>query len=208
MVRINLLPPEVLEKRRFEKWYGIIFLVFLVLLVIVLVVYGYFWLSGAQKNSDLQLVQEQTQKLQEQADAFAIFEQKEADLAKRQTVATTALRGRINMGRLGEEVSLVLPDEVWLQQMVINETDGLLLTGYTPYSSSQSMDVSYKSVAKTMVRLNELDGVSDVWLTNAANAEFAGFIVAEGKTAESAPVVGFAVKGKVTPSAADSSGQQ
>ena len=207
MVRINLLPPEVLEKRRFEKWYGVVFLVFAVLLGIILLVYGYFWLGGAQKNGDLQLLQEQSSKLQEQADAFGIFEQKEADLAKRQAVATTALANRVSMGRVGEEVSLVLPDEVWLQQLSISEVDGLTVTGYTPYSSSHSMDVSYKSVAKTMVRLNELDDVSDVWLTNAANAEFTGFVPVVGTTFLPAPIVGFSVKGKVSPPVVASSGQ-
>jgi Tfp pilus assembly protein PilN len=206
MVRINLLPPEVLERRRYQKWYGYIWIVFAVLLVLVLIVFGYFWLSGAQKNGDLQLLQEQSQKLQTQAAAFGIFEQKEQDLAKRQTVATNALAGRINIGRVGEEVSLVLPAEVWLEVLAIGQTDGLSVTGCTPYSPSHSMDVSYKSVAKTLVRLNELEDVSDVWLTNASNKDFTGFQTSSGLSSLPAPVVGFVVTGKVTPLAVDSSG--
>jgi Tfp pilus assembly protein PilN len=205
MVRINLLPREVLERRRYEKWYGYALIVFAILLFVILLVYGYFWFSGAQKNGDLQLLQEQSQKLQAQADAFGIFEQKEQDLVKRQAVVTSALAGRINVGRVAEEVSLVLPDEAWLQTMGISQTDGLTLAAYTPYSSSHSMDVSYKSVAKTLVRLNELEDVSDVWLTNAANAEFSGFIPVAGQTVVPAPVVTFSVKGKVTPPAASAS---
>jgi len=208
MVRINLLPPEVLERRRYEKWYGYVFIVFAVLLVLILIVYGFFWFGGAQKIGDLQLLQEQSQKLQAQADAFGIFEQKEQDFAKRQAVASAALSGRINMGLMGEEVSLVLPDEVWLSQLTVHQTDGLVLAGYTPYSSSHSMDVSYKSVAKTLVRLNELEGVSDVWLTNAAIGKFTGFAVVEGSTEESAPIVTLSVKGKVSPPAAGASGEK
>lgn len=208
MMRINLLPPEVLERRRYEKWYGYVFIGFAILLAVVLVVYGFLWLSGAQKNADLQLLQEQTQKLQAQADAFAVFEQKQQDLVKRQTVATAALAGRVNMGRVAEEVSLVLPDEVWLQQMQIAQVEGLVLTGYTPYSSSHSMDVSYKSVAKTLVRLNELDDVSDVWLTNATNADFGGFATAAGQTAVPAPVVGFSISGKVSATPTDTTGEE
>jgi Tfp pilus assembly protein PilN len=203
MVRINLLPREVLERRRYEKWYGYVFIGFGVLLLVVLLAYAYLWFSGAQKTGDLQLLQEQSQKLQQQADAFGIFEQKEQDLVKRQAVATTALAGRIDMGRLAEEVSLVLPDETWLQQMAGSQTDGLAIVGYTPYSSSHSMDVSYKSVAKTLVRINELENVSEVWLTNAANADYSGFAPVTGQSFLPAPVVGFSIKGKVTPSAPD-----
>ena len=208
MMKINLLPREVLERRRYEKWYGYVFIAFGVLLLVILLVYGYLWFSGAQKTGDLQLLQEQSQKLQQQADAFGIFEQKEQDLVKRQAVANTALAGRINMGRLAEEVSLVLPDEQWLQQMGGSQTDGLTLVGYTPYSSSHSMDVSYKSVAKTLVRLNDLENVSDVWLTNAANAEYSGFAPVTGQTFVPAPVVGFSIKGKVTAPAPDADGEK
>lgn len=208
MVRINLLPKEVLERRRYDKWYTYVLIVFAALLALVAIAYGYYWFSGAQKNADLQLLQEQTQKLQAQADAFGIFEQKEQDLVKRQAVAVTALAGRVNLGRVAEEISLVLPDEVWLSTMGIGQIDGLTLTGYTPYSSSHSMDVSYKSVAKTLVRLNELDDVSDVWLTSAVNVDFAGFATVEGQSTLPAPTVNFTVRGKVTPTAADTSGEK
>ncbi len=58
------------------------------------------------------------------------------------------------------------------------------------------MDVSYKSVAKTLVRLNDLDNVSDVWLTNAANAEYSGFAPVTGQTFVPAPVVGLLDQGQ------------
>jgi Tfp pilus assembly protein PilN len=206
MVRINLLPKEVLERRRYEKWYSYVFIVFAALLALIVIIYGYFWLSGSQKNADLQLLHEQSQKLQSQADAFAVFEQKEQDLVARQAVAANALAGRINMGRVSEEVSLVLPDEVWLQTMGISQVDGLSVGGYTPYSASHSMDVSYKSVAKTLVRLNELKDVSDVWLTTAVNMDYTAFILATNQTALPAPVVSFTVRGKVSPTEASASG--
>ncbi|MEI8081934.1 MAG: hypothetical protein WCI74_08840 [Actinomycetes bacterium] len=208
-MRINLLPPEVLERRRYEKWYGYIFIVFAVLLVLILIVYGFFMFSGSQKNGDLQLLQEQSQKVQKQAEAFGVFQQKEADLATRQGIASTALAGCINMGRISEEVSLVLPDEVWLSSMKADATDPakvtLLLTGFTPFSSSHTMDVSYKSVAKTLVRLNELADVYDVWLTSAANADFTGFILPAGTSVNPAQVVGLTVSGLIR-SPGDASG--
>jgi Tfp pilus assembly protein PilN len=208
MVRINLLPKEVLERRRYERWFAYVFIAFAALLALIAIFWGYFWFSGAQKNADLQLLQEQSQKLQSQADAFGIFEQKEQELVKRQAIAVTSLAGRINMGRVAEEVSLVLPDEVWLQSMGISQTDGLTVVGYTPRTSSHSMEVSYKSVAKTLVRLNELESISDVWLTSAVNAEYTGFAPVTGKTFTPAPVVNLSIKGKVSPIATDASGEK
>lgn len=206
MVRINLLPPEILAKRRYEKWYGYVFLVFAVMLVIIAIFYGYFLLSGSQKNGDLQLLQEQSQKVQQQADAFGVFEQKEQDLLKRQSVVNTALASKIDMGKVSEELSLVLPDEVWLNTMIVSEKEGITLTGYTPRTPSHSMDVSYKSVAKTLVRINELDDVSDVWLTSAANAAYTNFMLPTGQSALEAPVVGLTLKGKIVAPSAETTG--
>jgi len=169
MVRINLLPPEVLEKRRWEKWYPYVFFAFAILAAILVLVYAYLMLSGGAKNAELQSLKEESQALQTQADAFGIFEQKEQQLAARSTVAQKALASRLQVGRIAEEVSLVLPDEVWVDSMVIGETAGLRVRGQTPRSPSQSMDVGYKSVAKTLVRLNELPDIYDVWLVNALN---------------------------------------
>lgn len=202
MVRINLLPREVLERRRYEKWYGYVAIAFGGLLVLVLLVYAGLWLTSQSKIAQLQLLQEQSQKMQAQADAFGIFEKKEQDLVKREAVATVALLGRINMGRVAEEVSLVLPDEVWLQQMTISQETGLNLVASTPFSPSQSMDTGYKSVAKTLVRLNELATVSDVWLSTASNVDFTGFVAEAGASALPAPTVAFTLAAKVLASAA------
>lgn len=204
MLRINLLPREVLERRRYERWYPLAFLVFGVLLVLILIVYAYLLMSGAQRNADLQLLQEQTQKTQAQAQAFGVFEQKEQELATRQATGVAALKGRLNMGRLAEEVSLVLPDEVWLQTVAIDQTTGLTLTGHTPWSPGHTMDTSYKSVAKTLVRINELSDVSDVWLTNAADAQFSTFVPPGGTPA---PTVLFSIEGAVKPPPAVAGGQ-
>lgn len=198
MVRINLLPREVLERRRYEKWYVYIVFGFAVLLAVVLLVWAMLWFTTQTKEADLQLLQEQAQKLQVQADAFGVFEKKEQDFLARQAIADSALKDRINVGRVAEEVSLVLPDEVWLQQMSIGQEEGLLFTAFTPYSASQSMDVGYKSVAKTLVRLNELPTVQDVWLTSATNADFTGFVAGTGTTPSlPAPTVTFQLAAKV-----------
>jgi hypothetical protein len=197
MVRINLLPKHILEKRRYEKWYQYVFFAFGALLIFVLLIWGLFYFQATAKNDELLALKEQSTQLQAKADAFGVFEKKEQDLAGREQIAQTALAGRVNMGRVANEVSLVLPDEVWLSQMSISEKDGLLLSALTPQSSSQSMDIGYKSVAKTLVRLNELIDIYDVWLSGASNGTYQ--LAAEGtQTAPPPnPVVQFQANGKV-----------
>ncbi len=198
MVRVNLLPREVIERRKYEQLYRYVFIGAVGMVLIVLFAYAGIFLLGQQKSDKLQTLQEETKQYQSQADAFSIFESKEQELLDREQVAQTALAGRIDMGMLAEEVSLVLPDEVWLGSVSISEKDGLSLSGNTPRSTSESVDVAYKSIAKLLVRLNELPTLFDVWLVTATNADWVGWSVPEGDAVPlAAKVVGFQATGKI-----------
>ena len=96
-------------------------------------------------------------KYAEQGKAFDVFEKKEQELAARQAIAQTALADRINLGKIAEEISLVLPDEVWLDSLTLGSGERRVVPGkHAALERAQSMNVAYKSIAKTLVRLNEL----------------------------------------------------
>jgi Tfp pilus assembly protein PilN len=196
MLRINLLPREVLERQRFEGWYRYIFIISVGLILVVLLIAAGLYVAVQQKSDDLQTANEQAQQYAEQGRAFDIFEKKETELAARQILAQLALADRLNIGKLAEEISLVLPDEVWLDSMNIDQANGLTFIGNTPRSTSQAMNVAYKSVAKTLVRLNELPDVDDVWLTSASNQTWSAWDTASTINTTT-PVVQFTTSAKV-----------
>lgn len=175
MFRINLLPKEVLERRRYEGWYRWIAIIAVGLILIALGVYVLIMFEVASKNAQLQEIQESAAQQKALAAQLSIFQSKEQELQAREGVAQTALAARINVGQIAEDISLVLPDEVWLDLLTINEANGVVLTAQTPRNAGESTDVAYKSVAKTLVRLNELPDLYDVWLTTAANAQWSAW---------------------------------
>jgi Tfp pilus assembly protein PilN len=202
MFKINLLPKEVLERRRYEDWYPRIFAVAVVLLVIVAGLYVLLMFDVNSKRNDLQSIQEQTKRYSTTAEELSIFRNKEQQLQQRETIAQSALAGRANVGQVANDISLVLPDEVWLDNLVINEKTGVVVTANTPRTSGESNDVAYKSVAKTLVRLSELSELSDVWLTSANNAVWNTWATAPASTdtsgaPQSVNVVSFIASGKV-----------
>ncbi len=138
-------------------------------MLIVLLAAAGLYIAVQQKSDELQTAQDTAQKYAEQGKAFDVFEKKEQDLAARQAITQTALADRLNLGKIAEEISLVLPDEVWLDSMTLDEENGVSFHGNTPRPATQSMNVAYKSIAKTLVRLNELRDINDVWLSNATN---------------------------------------
>ncbi|MGV8082442.1 MAG: PilN domain-containing protein [Coriobacteriia bacterium] len=198
MVGVNLLPREVLERRRYEGWYRYIIFGFIVLLVLLLIAYVALALSVSGKNDQVQRKLEEAQSYQAKANELAVFEEKEQTLQSRLTVAQTALSGRVNVGKVMNDISLVLPDEVWLDSITVNEDAGVTILGNTPRSTSQTADVAYKSIAKTLVRLNEVDGLSDVWLTSAANTTWSKWAVDTNEVMpEPTPVVSFQLTGTI-----------
>jgi Tfp pilus assembly protein PilN len=199
MFRINLLPKEVLERRRYEGWYRWVFILAIGLIAIIFAVSVLLYFDVMSKQNQLQAVLDQSKLYAADAEQLSIFQNKEEELQKRQTVAEAALAGRVNMGQLANDVSLVLPDEVWLDLLTMNQDTGLTLSADTPRTTGESTDVAYKSVAKTLVRLNELPQLYDVWLNSAANATWGQWATANLNAATALPVkvVTFQASGKI-----------
>ena len=199
MPRINLLPREVLDRHRFEGWYRFVFIVSTGLALFILLVAAGLYLLVLQKADDLQTERDKAAQYVEQGKAFNIFEQKEKELSDRQALAQSALADRINMGKVAEELSMVLPDEVWLDSLTLDQESGMSFIANTPRSSSHSLNIAYKSVAKTLVRINEMPEVTDVWLSNASNSLWTGW--ADSAISTQTPVVQFTTSAKIlTPS--------
>ncbi|MDZ4655509.1 MAG: hypothetical protein U1F44_06505 [Coriobacteriia bacterium] len=166
MMRINLLPPEILEKRRAEKRIIYVALVAVLVLIVLAIVWVYGYTRVGAKQQDLDVRLQEVQATQAKADMLAVFEQKEQDLQARKAVVDAALGGRMNWAKLFDELSLVMPTDVWVSSLVWDETAGLAVAGYAIDSDTDSPDMGHKSIAKMLVRLADLEDLFDVWLTN------------------------------------------
>lgn len=212
MLKINLLPKEVLERRRYEGWYGRVILYALLAVGVALLVWAWFLYDTKLKNDELQATQEQSAQYTAAAEQLAIFQNKEKELQQREAIAQTALGGRVNFGQVASDISLVLPDEVWLDLLSIDQDKGVIISANTPRTAGESTDVAYKSVAKTLVRLSQLPELYDVWLTTAANSEWSKWApkVAAASTGGAAAlpvsVVSFQASGKLSNAPTSSSG--
>jgi len=195
MVRVNLLPSEILERRKYERFYFPIIAIGIRLLLVVLGGAGVLRMYVVSCQETLQGIEQDTANTKRQADALAIFEQQQATLEAREQVVTRALKDRIAMGVLMEELSYILPDKAWVTDLQLHQDDGLTLRGYTPESSKNNLDDSYKALAAVLVRINSLKGLKDVWLSRASSASFSNFQGAS--SSGSVQVIEFTVNGKL-----------
>ena len=196
MVRINLLPREIIERRKWERWYAPVIIAGCIALGVSLAVGGVFFYLAQGKVGELQQTTETVTQLTAQANSFAIFEQKEAELQSRKAVAQQALAGRINWGKICANISLMLPEEVWITTLTGDEAGpSVTIAGMrTPDAvgvANEGMDEGFKSVAKTLVVMNYL--FTDVWTTGAGKMVYS----VGGSSTTTASVVEFDISAKV-----------
>lgn len=209
MIRINLLPPEIIERRKYDRFYPYVIVATVVLVAVIVGVWGVMQLLISQQNDVLQQTKEATAQLTAQAESYAIFERKEQELKARELTAQTALAGRVDMGRLAEDISLVLPDEVWTRRVICSQETGVSLDGYTPMGKSTGVKENYKSIAGLLVRLGFVDDLSDIWLNKAQRVQLqASSFQPDTVSADaSATVLEYNVTAKINGGASASQGQ-
>jgi len=166
MMRINLLPPEILERRKAEKRIGWVVVAAIAVALLLAGVWGVGFMSVQGKRDDLAAVQQQVQTTQAQANQLAIFEERAVELEARRGIVTLALGDKINWAKLLDELSLVLPSDVWVSRMALDQINGLQIQGYAVDAPTDTPDAGHKSIAKTLVRLADLEQLYNVWLTN------------------------------------------
>jgi Tfp pilus assembly protein PilN len=197
MVRINLIPKEITEKRRYERYFRYVFAAAAVILIVLLGAWAILTFQVNSKNEDLQARKDLANQYNTQAAAFAIFEQKQSELDSRSAIAQQALAGRIDWAKINGEVSLVLPSEVWAVGLAATQDQGMQFT-LVALDTTDTPDVGHKSVAKTMVRLNQLEDLYNVWLTASQKSK-----LTLGSTTQ--PVINFQVTASVLKPAASAS---
>ncbi len=171
MIRVNLVPPEVLEKRKLERWW--VYAVFAALAVYVVLagVAGVLVYMRMGKASDLASQQQEAANLQAQAAQFKVFEDRKASLDARKAVIQKAVAGRIGWTGVLTDLSLILPSDAWLNSLTVDEKT-VTIAGKAVNSSSDAQSGGFKTIAKLLVRLGYLTEFENVWLTQSAKSTY------------------------------------
>jgi Tfp pilus assembly protein PilN len=122
MIRINLLPPEIMVARRDEHRWKWVWLAGGLMAVVVAIVWGIVFLQVASSRADVASIQQQAAMLRAQTTRFDVFQRKEDTLRVRKDAVAAATAGRIDWARMLFELGLVLPDDIYLT--VFTGSDG------------------------------------------------------------------------------------
>ncbi len=199
MIRINLIPPEILQNRKDERRWKWMALAGVVIVAVLVLFWAFMALQVTASTAEADSIVQEVTGLESQAAQFQVFQATEADLNVRKGAVLAAKSGSIEWAQMLYELGLVLPKDIYLTSFAgtdagLEGDSNLSLVGVAMDRRSNP-DNGYKSVAKMLVRLAELDQLDSVWLSNTTLAAHTGNIM---------PNISWNVSAKITTTATPS----
>lgn len=181
MRRIELLPPHYAQKRRARRNIGYVALGGVVVLAALVVWWVLLGGKVADAKGELAVVQSRNASLQADIDELQRFAVLSDEVAQKRSALQTVMAGDVDWPSLLTEVAMVVPGEVWLTNMtgsagtaegatpVGTETAPVRVAEETPFGriQFQGSSLSLPGVAKWMIRQQDVDDFSAVWLNSA-----------------------------------------
>jgi Tfp pilus assembly protein PilN len=168
MTTINLLPPEIREKRVAERRRILVGMGAAVLLGAIGAVIFLMNVMLQGEQAKLSAMEKQSAGIQRAITEYQIFEKQKQDVDAKKAVVDQVTAGEVPWYKLFNEVALVIPSDVWLTAISGDEKKGVSFIGAAVDQVADTPDSGHKPVAKWLVRLSEIPMLTDVWLTSSA----------------------------------------
>lgn len=156
MAHVNLLPPEIRDRRETERRLVVVVAVMVAYVAILAMVFGFQQFKIYQEQQVLEGLRMENNVLEAQIVEFRVFEERKSELSRRQQLIETALSNEVSWYRILVELSMVIPEDVSIQGF---SSDGREVT-------VDGRATDFESLAIWMVRFESLPEISDVWLDN------------------------------------------
>lgn len=163
-VNINLLPQDVIDKRRGEQRLVYALFVGLVIAGLIFVIYGFNLVRISGRESVVRQLEAENAKYKVAIEEVQIFQDKQSQLEKRKKLIESISGFDFSWSKFLNDVSLIIPNDVWLVK--ISGDDKIIsFDGMAQSDSSSTSDIGHKLVAKWLVHLGQVNSLTDVWLT-------------------------------------------
>jgi type IV pilus assembly protein PilN len=172
---VNLLPPEIAEKRRARKLQAGLGAAVAASVVGVVAVYLMAHSSANQAKTDLANAQADTTRLQTQVAQYAGDETLRSQLTAEQGMLSTAMGNEIQWSHYLNDLTLRIPDNVWVTQLTVNEGASTTAPGAAPSAGIGSVSVTgtaftHDDVATWLDSLAKEKGYSNPYFSNSAES--------------------------------------
>jgi Tfp pilus assembly protein PilN len=190
MTRINLLPPEIIQRQRARRQTAAVAAVGLLVIVLLAGFYvlQQIKLSGVQK--DLTAQRERNADLQAQVNELKRFDEIVGQINQKEQLLATLLANEVRWSGVMRDLSLVIPGNAWLTALTATVTDPVTnaLAPVTVTNPDIVGNITFEgtadrhpTVAEWLTALEKIRGFLNPWVTQSAavqlgpNAAFVHF---------------------------------
>lgn len=179
MKRINLLPPDIAQRRRARQQTSLLALVG----VLIVVLLGVVWvLRQAQLNSEEDrraLAEAQVRTLEARRNALKEFADLEQTVVQKEQTLTAVMAGDVGWSRILTELAMVIPEESWLTAFSGTAAEPASARTPAPVTAAPTLGtltfsaVTFElpDVAKWIIRLQGMKSLQNIWVPSAARGE-------------------------------------
>lgn len=180
MTRIDLIPPELVEKQRAQRIIALMTVIFIVVLFGIAFLTGLSYLQKVMVGGRLQTLKTEKVKVDSSIEKLKVYEERKNILTSRQKILTSITKDQVFWSSILNGISMVIPSDVWLKTfkgdvsaaLKAKETKaGAAPTAITPDITITGATFSHSAVARWLVRLNEINQFRSIWLTSSEEKE-------------------------------------
>lgn len=171
LYKINLLPAEIIQQRKYEAWYPWIVSITAILVMVLGLLFAWSSLVLDGQMTELNGIEQEVTATQKQADSLKSYEAEAKDHKFRETIVTKALKNRMDPYLLAVTVTKYIPANVWLTNITFSETEGFTLQGLLQDVGTNPETRDWRGVAQCVDDLESSALLRKVWLTTGNMAD-------------------------------------
>jgi Tfp pilus assembly protein PilN len=205
MTRIDLIPPEVVEKHKSRRIITIIVIAFAALFGISLVVYLITLSQTVMAGNRVDIIKRENTKVQTYTQKLKPYQDRKQSLDERQAIIETMIADQVQWSSILNDISMVVPNKIWLKSIkmdtseILKAKDSTAATAATtapkPPVTIVGYAFSHSDIARWLVHLNEINQFRGVWLDyateqtiSATNTSTAGTSQTGGSSTAAQPI--------------------
>ncbi len=160
-LRINLIPPEIYKKRKAEKGLLVLLAAVALFITLLLGVTFLFGIKVTQEEAALSEMQAKTAVIDSEIAKYDMYKERKEAVGKHEESIRKALDKQLFWHRFLNELSMIVPANVSISSLdMTNSQVSLSAVAYT-----------HQDVAEFLVRMMDLDELTDVWIDGSKDAE-------------------------------------
>ncbi|MFH1736415.1 MAG: PilN domain-containing protein [Actinomycetota bacterium] len=180
MTRIDLIPPEVVEKHKARRLIGVVGAGFSVVVIILIVIYALLTGQVIMASNRIDKINQQNKQVQAYIKKLKPYEDRKKAVDERKTIVGTVTENQMKWSSVLNDISMVLPNDVWLKQITIDinpilsqkeSTTAAAAETKTPPIKLIGYAFDHAAVARLLVHLSEIDQFRSVWLDYATEQD-------------------------------------